>query len=42
MLKLKTLQPKAELSELQEILKTLKSLEVRVTEYIRERSIFDE
>jgi hypothetical protein len=38
----KTLQPKAELSELQEILKTLKSLEVRVTEYIRERSIFDE
>ena len=38
----KTLQPKAELSELQEILKTLKSLEARVTEYIRERSIFDE
>jgi len=38
----KILQPKPELSELQEILKTLKSLEVRVTEYIRERSIFDE
>ena len=38
----KTLEPKTEKSELQEILKTLKSLEERVTEYIRERSIFDE
>jgi hypothetical protein len=38
----KTLEPKTEKSELQEILKTLKSLEARVTEYIRERSIFDE
>ena len=34
--------PKCELSELQEILKTLKSLEARVAEYIKERSIFDE
>ena len=38
----KTLEPKTEKSELQEILKTLKSLEERVAEYIRERSIFDE
>jgi hypothetical protein len=38
----KTLEPKSEKSELQEILKTLKSLEERVAEYIRERSIFDE
>jgi hypothetical protein len=36
------LTPKPELSELQEILKTLKSLEARVAEYIKERSIFDE
>ena len=34
--------PKSELSELQDILKTLKSLEARVVEYIKERSIFDE
>jgi|Laugresu1bdmlbsd_1035121.scaffolds.fasta_scaffold31210_2 hypothetical protein len=38
----KNLKPKSELSELHEILKTLKSLEVRVAEYIKERSIFDE
>ena len=38
----KTLEPKTEKSELQEILKTLKSLEERVIEYIRERPIFDE
>lgn len=38
----KTLELKTEKSELQEILKTLKSLEERVAEYIRERSIFDE
>ena len=38
----KVLHPKNEVSELQEILKTLKSLEVRVTEYIKERAIFDD
>lgn len=38
----KVLHPKNEVSELQEILKTLKSLEVRVSEYIKERAIFDE
>ena len=38
----KNLKPKTELSELHEILKTLKSLEARVAEYIKERSIFDE
>ena len=37
-----TPKPKTELSELQEILKVLKGLESRVSEYIKERSIFDE
>ena len=39
---LAVITPKSELSELQDILKILKSLEARVAEYIKERSIFDE
>lgn len=38
----KNLHPKNEVTELHEILKVLKALELRVTEYIKERSIFDE
>ncbi len=38
----KNLHPKNEITELHEILKVLKALELRVTEYIKERSIFDE
>ena len=38
----KNLHPKNEVTELHEILKVLKALELRVSEYIKERSIFDE